>query len=158
MSGERVVRTTIAFERLGSLRPEPVVVDRALDAWDVLDVVRTLVIRLGVWLDGVEIDVDLPAGAAEGRVWVYHRRAPVGEASVVVREVDLEPVVAPIVYPGTRSPVVPGDVVSLGRLGSALYQVVEVTEASAWLRNTGRRREQRVEPVGRLRLVERGAL
>lgn len=151
-----VWRTTVTFDRIATIRPPALVFEGRLDEFDV---VEELTVRLpaliGFPLTGVEIDVDLPTGAVDGRVWVMVSARPIGEGWIRIVEVPVEPELPPApTYPDGRV-VLAGDVVSLGRLGSALWEVVEISERHAWLRNLGHAGGQRLEPVGRLQLLER---
>lgn len=149
--------TRVVFDRIGRVtKPLPLEVPGELVAFDVVDAVHEYAgpISGAVVL---EVVVDLPDGARHGRVYLSdegNRRLGEGRITVTTAE-DAAGIV--VTYPDGQS-VAPGDVVTVGRVGSAFHVVTDVAIGLVRLREAGpRRREQTVDP-GRLRLVERGGL
>lgn len=151
-------RTTLHFDHLaGYVTPDPVVVERELDAFDIVDYVRGVVAvaRPGAH---VEIEVDLVTGGRDGRFWILFGRRPVGEGSVTIADVDDTPPAVVVTYPDGQT-VLQGDVVRVGATGTAIHVVVAVAldVDQIWLREAGGRERQSTQPVGRLHLLERAS-
>ena len=121
---------------------------------DVLERIRAFVAELLRTEYPVPIDVDLSDGARDGLVYVYQgaRTVITGQITRTMEEPSAADV--GVVYP-SGEPVLPGDVVLVGRLGSAFHEVVEISETDAWLRECAGRHRTSTEPIGRLRFVER---